>query len=112
MSYAVTIIGTNFNPTDAPGCPVTPVTVTTNTGSVAVSASVVSSTPIQANVTPDAADPTEVAKIIVGSSSNGGTASFNAGILGVPQIMYNGDIISGPNAPSTPTTVVVGQQIS
>jgi hypothetical protein len=111
-SYNITITGTGFNPTAVPGCPVTPVVARAASGSsVALSnMSVVSPTQITATVTPAASDPTGVAAITVGSSSNG-AVSVRTQILG-NQIQWNGNTISTTDGTTPPTqNAVVGQQI-
>ena len=119
-SYNITITGTGFTtPANATAaCPVTPVVAKTSTGSVGLSGvTVVSPTQITATVMPDASDPTELAEITVGNSSNGGAFSVRTQILG-------NQIQCGPSLNCTPTvitttdgstppaqTAVVGQQI-
>jgi hypothetical protein len=111
-SYNITITGSGFTTqTNATAtCPVTPVVAKTSIGSIALSnVTVVSPKQINAIVMPDASDPTELAEITVGSSSNGGAVSVRTQIIG-NQIKWNGNLISGINA--TTQNVVVGQQIA
>ena len=82
----VTITGTNFTTNDdaaKTGCPVTPIAVTTGTGSVTVSnVHVDSKTKITATVAPDDSDPTETATVTAGPTpASSSTQTYTAQIL-------------------------------
>jgi hypothetical protein len=116
-SYTVKILGTGFNPTAVPGCPVTPVVVKP-VKDVKVSTPTVSAKEIDFTVTPDASAATEVATITIGSSSISGQVTARAQILGNqikcdPSLNCTQSVISTTDGSAPPVqTAVVGQQIA
>ncbi len=80
-TYPIVVKGTGFttpaNATDS--CPATQITVSVNTGSVALSdVTVLDSTTITATVAPDATDPAETAEVNLWGPPSGGTPVLDA----------------------------------